>query len=482
MADTTDMAELFEDNMFKPLLNIGALMDIPTGSYYTGKHGESILSGGHATFVGVVGRGNTFKSMLSRYINLVTIARYDTELAILYDTEGNIQRERVKRLAKHIDGLNEEYVFDETNRKYSITDNRVYGDLFYERLKLLGKSRQARLSKITKKTPFVDINGNYKEALSPLLIEIDSISEFKTAKTADVFDKSKLGDSSNNMNAMTEARLKGQVISNFPNMGAINGYYITVTGHVGDKHQMEKFATNPKHLSFMKNNTAIKRASENFTFLTNHTWSCHNLKVLENKSDKTCEYPNPDKGTFVGDAELIKIYVTPWRSKSGSSGIPFQLVFSQNDGLQVSLSELNHLRENKSFKINGKNYEWGFGCEGSSVSKFKLEIYPQVVLTRTNVREKIKGDYKLRRAFTITSEMHQIFSLHTQYQQYVCTPAELYNDLVKMGYNWDQLLETRGYWVFNDSKEPRPFLSTLDLLKMRVGEYTPYWLNAKKSK
>ena len=78
----------------------------------------------------------------------------------------------------------------------------------------------------------------------------------------------------------------------------------------------------------MPANLKFKRASENFTFLTNFTWYCHSLEPLLN-SDKSSEYPHPDKGTFVGDVDLIKIAVTPWRAKSGSSGIPFYLIFSK---------------------------------------------------------------------------------------------------------------------------------------------------------
>ena len=188
--------------------------------------------------------------------------------------------------------------------------------------------------------------------------------------------------------------------------------------------------------------------------------------------------PHPDKGTFVGDVDLIKIAVTPWRAKSGSSGIPFYLIFSQRDGLQVSLSELNHLRVNKAFKVNGKTYPWGWGIIGSSVKDFKLELLPDLKLTRTTVRKKIDEDYKLRRAFTITSEMHQIFSLWKLPDYYKCTPEELRSDLMKKGYDWDILLESRGFWTFNEDKHPREFLSTMDLLRMRTDEYKPYWYDS----
>ena len=51
-----------------------------------------------------------------------------------------------------------------------------------------------------------------------------------------------------------------------------------------------------------------------------------------------------------------------------------------------------------------------------------------------------------------------------------------------MGYNWDTLLETRGYWVFDEElkEHPRKYLSTKDLLEMRIGKYVPWWLSKEE--
>ena len=57
----------------------------------------------------------------------------------------------------------------------------------------------------------------------------------------------------------------------------------------------------------------------------------------------------------------------------------------------------------------------------------------------------------------------------------LCTPKELYDALIQKGYDWNRLLETRGYWTFNNEQQALPFLSTMDLLRMRVGLYHPYW-------
>ena len=65
-------------------------------------------------------------------------------------------------------------------------------------------------------------------------------------------------------------------------------------------------------------------------------------------------------------------------------------------------------------------------------------------------------------------------------KKYVCTPEELYEGVKFQGYDWEQLLLiTRGYTSF-DPDHPLLELSTLDLLRMRVGEYHPYWMEKDK--
>jgi hypothetical protein len=56
-----------------------------------------------------------------------------------------------------------------------------------------------------------------------------------------------------------------------------------------------------------------------------------------------------------------------------------------------------------------------------------------------------------------------------------CDAKTLYEDLKAQGHDWDKLLQTRGHWTFDQYTNPVPFLSTMDLLYMRKGLYTPYW-------
>lgn len=101
-------------------------------------------------------------------------------------------------------------------------------------------------------------------------------------------------------------------------------------------------------------------------------------------------------------------------------------------------------------------------------------------MQRTTVRGKIRDNPRLQRALEIQSEMCQMENLgFGQARGYLMEPKELYTKIKEMGYNWDELLETRGYWDFEENKNPKNFLSTLDILRMAKGEYVPYWYKGK---
>jgi hypothetical protein len=142
-----------------------------------------------------------------------------------------------------------------------------------------------------------------------------------------------------------------------------------------------------------------------------------------------------------------------------------QLLVSQQDGILPALSEFHYI------KVNDR-----YGLEGN-VQNYTLALRPDIALSRTKVRSKINGDPLLRRALNITSEMCQINQLYDYLDDDIyCTPKQLYDDLKAKGYDWEMLLKTRGRWTYDNDQHPVPFLSTMDLMRMRAGKYHPYWL------
>lgn len=76
----------------KPLINIGCLMDVPTGFFIKGVRGENILLGGLGAVTGIGGSGNLGKTTITKYMTLSAADKIfsTTETSIgTYDTEIN---------------------------------------------------------------------------------------------------------------------------------------------------------------------------------------------------------------------------------------------------------------------------------------------------------------------------------------------------------------------------------------------------------
>ena len=72
---------------FRPMLNVGEPWDSMTGTYYIGKYGDSICSGGLSHLVGWAARANLFKTALMENQQLTALERYTNAEGGVYDTE-----------------------------------------------------------------------------------------------------------------------------------------------------------------------------------------------------------------------------------------------------------------------------------------------------------------------------------------------------------------------------------------------------------
>jgi hypothetical protein len=226
-----------------------------------------------------------------------------------------------------------------------------------------------------------------------------------------------------------------------------------------------------KKLTEMKNGDKIKGATDDFTFLTSNIWHCYNASPFLNQGTKGPEYPKTSKQVNEGDKDLYMVHVKLVRSKHGKTGPTVSVLVSQTEGVLPTLTEFHYL----------KSYGNKFGMSGNDRS-YSMDLYPDVTLMRTTVREKIDNDPLLRRAINISSEMMQMYE-HWFYlpPEYICTPKELYDELKNKGYDWTELLSTRSWWTVKDYEYPIPRLTTMDLLRMRLPEnhpdyYKPYWM------
>jgi len=450
----------------RPQFNVGFPFDIMTGRYHTGKHGESILSGGLNYLTGIAGRGNTFKTTIGEQLDNAVLNNYAGSVSQKYETEISGSRQRKLELCKAFDQIRGHDLF-ELGRTFLTDASEYSGTAWFEKVKEVLNERAKNRTGI-KDTPFIDSKGKYIPAFVPWNIFVDSLSMFRADVVAILQNKGGVGDSERNVEALRDAASKSQFLGELPVLSARSGTYFILTAHVGDRIQMDPYAPNPKKLEYLRNNAGFKHVPEKFSFLMNDCWMTISSAPLVNQATKAPEFPRDSADDMKGDTDLVIIRMMNLRSKTGASGLPIEVVASQSEGFKEGLSAFWYIRSFERFGLGG------------NVQNYFADLYPDCKLSRTTIRGKIDTDPRLTRALIITAEMCQIKNLwHDVPDGLMCTPAELYAALKAKGYDWDQLLDTRNYWVFteDDASHPKRFLSTYDLLNMRLGTYRPYWMD-----
>ena len=451
-------------------INIGALLDIPTGSLLNGIKGESIINGGLSSLTGCIGIGNNFKSTVMHYMMLSAAnkvaASTDTAM-ITYDTEMNVSIDRLENLASRFEFLPALPIQGES-AYWTITDKAsIPGNKWA--LELNDYTTSKAKNKKTKVT-YTGIKDPYTGAplvqSVPTFVEIDSLSDFEAETTMDMLSHD-LDTSDTNTFAMKQGLFKMKFLTQLPRMASTSETYFLMTAQLGEKIDMltgpAKYNQPQRKLQYMKSTEKLVGVSPKFYYYLNNGWYAHTASVLKNKSTKLPEYPSGE-GDMVTDLNTVKL--TQLRGKNGPSGYTINIVVSQSVGVLPTLTEFHYIKENERFGLEG------------SLTSYSLTILPDVKLSRGTVYGKIETNEKLRRAINITAELAQMHVFHKQYgvSNLLCTPEELYNGLIDKGYDWGLLLDTRGYWLIDQyADNQKPFLSIIDLLKMNKGEYIPYW-------
>lgn len=463
----------------KPAINIGALMDIPTGSYLYTKYGRAILNGGLANITGMVGIGNSFKSTNMHYQNLCAMDRMMAGLKkrtfnTTYDTECNINEHGLRRFVRP---EFERFINNPMDDGLWIVTSKVehYGDEFHEIYKQNLKNKRINSKAFSVDTPFMDRDGEtLMKLIIPTFTQIDSFTEFESENISKIQDNNKIGDGGGNMIHAKSALDKTRFLMELPALVGSGSDYITLTAHLGSKMTMQTSPVPQKEIKILNDlngNGAIKGVSNKFSFLMLNCWWTYDAKKLVHKDTMTALYPKAGQVSLPGDTDLNIVTLKQLRGKNGLTGYTLNIIVSQSEGVLPSLSEYHYCKTNK-----------GFGFSGND-KIFHLDLMPKVNIMRTTARSLLEDNPKLARAMNITSELLQIQQYWLGFPRDVwCTPAELFKDLTAMGYDMDDLLDTRGWWTLNDFEYEVPALSTLDLLNMRKGTYFPYWMNADKTR
>ena len=453
-------------------INIGSLLDIPTGEYVTGTRGESILVGGLAIATGLVGIGNNFKSTIGRYMRDTAMWRIcEDSTGSDYDTEDNAQESRCSFLAMSVPDA-AGYDPYETGKLILTNSVQHKGNEWYEIHKEFLKNKATKAAKEeTRPSPFWNrTHTGPQTVLRPTFTLVDSFTEFKTDDVIKMGDDNELGESGGNTIHMRQGLAKMRFLMEASSLNGAAYNYIVMTAHIGKESAMQNAGPAGqvpiKKLTHLKNGDKIKGVTDKFTFLTHNCWLCSNSKPLMADDRMGPKFPRDSSDKLKLDTDLMEVTLVNLRGKAGASGMPITLLVSQAEGVQPSLTEFYYLQN-----------EGYYGLSGSK-QNYSLDLYPECNLSRTTVRAKIDADPKLRRALNIIAEMRQIDTLwhNEEMDELMCSPKQLYEDLKAKGYDWDVLLQTRGWFSLDPVDARALFLSTKDLLKMRAGTYHPYWM------
>lgn len=451
------------------LIPIGATLDIPTGEFIKGENGQWYLNGGLGSLTAVVGIGNNFKSTLMHFMTLSGAERiwqaaldsYEATSITTYDTESNKHPTRQKKLTTRFELLNK---YDILASGVWLISNKIryYANEWYEGLKDFLTEKTKSIKDILMVTPFLDKDKKNIKIPMPTFSEIDSFSEFESSDVAKTQEDVELGDSAGNTIHMRLGLVKTRFLMDIPTVAGRAGHFVLMTAHIGKETQMASgpyAPPPPKKLQHLKHGDKIKGVTDKFTFHMSNCWQAYNAAPYINQGTKGPEYPRNPEDNVSGDMDLNIVSIRQLRSKSGPTGITLDILVSQSEGVLSSLTEFHYIKSEDRFGLGGND------------RNYYLELYPDCKLQRTTVRNKIDTDPKLCRAINISSEICQMRQYWRQFtHEFLCEPKTLYEDLIKLGYDWDKILSTRGWWTFNNDKHPIPYCSSFDLLMIRAGK------------
>lgn len=457
----------------KIFYNVGALLDIPTGKYVRGQKGENIMNGGLSVFTAVMGKPNTYKTKVARYMMLSASSKVASSGILpymnTYDTEVNVDVEHCTSLSHRFEQFANIDLVDVG--AWSITDRTHHlGNEWFKLLKDFLRNEKIKNKKdYTFETPFIDKDHKPISVIFPSFGDLDSVSEFTTSNTEEIQNKNEIGDSGGNTIHARAGLDKTRLLMEIPGICNSASHYMIMTAHVGKEIAMSQgpFSVPTKQLPHMKPGEVVKGVAGKFLFLSNLLWQTVSSSALNNQSTKGPEYPKtrdrPDEGSF--DLNIVTLKLV--RNKSGPSGPSFELIISQSEGVLASLTEFHYIKENGRYGLAGND------------RNYNLILYPDVNLSRTTVREKLDTDPMLRRAVKITADLLQIKQFYKELPFAIPDVKDLYEKLSKE-YDWKTLLQTRDHWTFNNYDNPVNFLSTMDLIEMYYEKYTPFWVKTEK--
>lgn len=465
-----------ESHFTTPRYPVHPLIDVLTGELMKCAKGDYVINGGYSPHMAVTGMNNSNKTLIIlSFIMTVVIRMMGSKVdAQVFETENTLEFMRAMQIAMGIanmlgcdDAMKElikEYILDNFTLRGS---KDLSANEFCKEMDTIAEARiKSKTDLVT--LPFKDMRGEDIQVYLPHFMGIDSFSALLPDVVLENYlEANEAGDGKNNMMYTRENSAKTQMLAKWVNQNPRSSIYMFSSAHMGKNLNLDSSAPPEKKNLFMKQNHQLKNVPEKYYFYTTTMFFVNGASVLLN-NDKVPQYPHDSNDKNKRDSKDILLEIIILRNKYGQSGAFIPLIASQNQGIDWPKSAFHY----------SKTLDWGIGGNNTN---YYMELLPDVALSRSVIHRKLLTDAKLRRVVDITCEMQLLFrykfdSIDVKYR---CTPKELYDDIIALGYDWNVLLDTRGYYTLDHYTNPVKPLSTFDLLRMRVGDYVPYWMEEK---
>lgn len=450
---------------YLPYLNTGTIIDLVNGSFVSNGDGY-VLAGGIPCTRSTSGRGNLGKSTLHNCLTINTWSRCPGAQYLLFDDENSQSRERLLASADVPIPSSNEFLITNQTEYYAEDIYAIIADKMEERRKIM--------KDIMVEIPIINPSTGKKHLMPiPVFFDVDSYSRLPLRQIDDLLSDTKkdINDKDKQTIFMKEGLAKKKMLSQWINMAARYGMYFGFTVHTGNRGPDIGGNPNvppPKILPDMRQSDKFRGAGEDVTLLPSMGVDLRGAMQLISDDKTDAQYPDDT----TGPTDQIAMSVVVVRGKAGvGSGAQASIVATKSRGIDSALTNYHLCRVNEYFGMGGK----GAARNHSTV------FTPDVSMQRTTVSTKIR-DPKIARAVEILAQLCYINRYWTTEGvpiDITIPPEKLAEQLFKTTYAMDDILNSRGWWTYDDSAYPNPYLSLIDVIAIATNQYTPKYFPTK---
>jgi len=436
--------------------NTGTLIDLHLGQYMIGVDGRWYFNGGIGNYIICVeAEPNQHKSSLSDSLQMCIVSNYKTTYFFNLENEGNKDGDRIRGmlhspLTPGPDASTDERMVLKSHKDCTIEDVDA-------QVTAICKEIEPNLKKMMQETPFA---LNDEPIKVPLLtcINIDSFTSPNTDANEKKADNDKdITDSENNMDAMNIGRAKTRYVPKLSRQINKYGLGVTVTVQLGEKKA--PLGSNPSipvagDTPHAKGGKTAKRVGTELVKRTMATIQIMSAKSLCKRREMKTELMESLQAEYPLGAtppnDIMALTISTSRNKLAPSGIMLDMIISQAAGLLPDVTNFHFLRTLKGYG----------GFSKATGGRWVLEMYPEVTITRSNLRELSGSDYKLARALDLTARYFYLRSARGMNYlglDWSLTISELVKRVKALGVDMNDVLETTEIWQPNFPKDKKGY-------------------------